>query len=201
MTSAAFIIFNDAVAEPLIALVAGLLLDEKQAVFLTEDFGPAFSEALKDAGVKLGFVERFTLGLKFAGTMIKLLYAFVWQEAIIPGAYLENENLNRIGGEIIPAVNGLANALTGFPHSDGDLQSAVNVYPGDAKCRVGPSPHAKWHEQSSNGLMDLMYLVSDLKAVIDGKLGKGAAAEEPARSSFGDAAWLTFWTRYAPFDL
>jgi len=33
----------------------------------------------------------------------------------------------------------------------------MNVYPGDMKCRL-QSPHALWHEESANGLLEVIFL-------------------------------------------
>ena len=124
---------------------------------------PAFREAT--AGLTLGYLEKLSLGLKLSGTLLKLGYAFVFQETVVAGAdYLFNDNVNRLGGIAMPAVNALANALTGYDHADADGQASINVYPGDLACRVGKSPHAKWQEESGLGLVDLMFLLDDVGA-------------------------------------
>ena len=48
-------------------------------------------------------------------------------------------------GQAIPYVNKLANLLTGYKQPSKDVQNGI-IYPGDKACRVGTSPHAKWHE-------------------------------------------------------
>ena len=68
--------------------------------------------------------------------------AFVWQEEMFKGDFLRNAKINALGGDMCKYVNMLGNALTGFTRSDKDFQACVNVYPGDAACRVGSSPHA-----------------------------------------------------------
>jgi hypothetical protein len=57
---------------------------------------------------------------------------------------------------------------SGYPITDEDFQNAVNVYPGEGKCRV-EQPHSKWHEASANGLLDLLLLADDMQTVFEGE--------------------------------
>ena len=98
-----------------------------------------FANATAKAGISLTIPERFSLGLKGVGTLIKMMYAFLWQEEIIPWFGIKDASLNRFGGEAMPYVNALGNALSGFAHYDDNVQKAQNVYPGDTQCRVACS--------------------------------------------------------------
>ena len=48
--------------------------------------------------------------------------------------------------------------LSGFKHTDFNLENSIHVYPGDSTCRV-EQPHSKWHEESASLLLDLVFLV------------------------------------------
>jgi hypothetical protein len=52
----------------------------------------------------------------------------------------------------------MSTKISGFPETDKAVVLAkTGVYPGDAKCR-GTSPHALWHEESANGLLEIAFL-------------------------------------------
>ena len=62
-----------------------------------------------------------------------------------------------IGAFFIPEVNQLADWFTGFKQTDANLNNSVHVYPGEHYCKYDQG-HSLWHEVSSNGLLDLIYL-------------------------------------------
>lgn len=135
-------------------------LPEEDRTFILEHYLPELRVAMAD--VNLGILEKTQLELNFGGTLVKLLYAFLWQEYVLTGAdiFLDPE-VNTMGALLMPSVNALANWLTDFPVLDDNLQNATNIYPGDVRCN-NIEPHSKWHVQSANGLMDLMLLADDM---------------------------------------
>merc|ERR1719178_213995 len=100
--------------------------------------------------------------------MVKMLYAFVWQEWVL--VFGPNDKLmlrpgiNKLGAALMPYVNSVANVLTGFVHTDQNVQDAKDVYPGDDRCRKVQA-HSKWHEEGGNGLLDLLLLADDCYAI------------------------------------
>jgi len=114
------------------------------------------------ADVSLGFLEHAQFQLNTVGTLIKLIYAFLWQEYALTDAdiFLDPE-VNQLGASAMSSVNQLANYLTDFPILDEGLQSGSGIYPGEDWCNP-QEPHSKWHVQSSNGLMDLMLLADNV---------------------------------------
>lgn len=110
--------------------------------------------------------QRLGLAKQFAGVLIKMVYAFVWQETTIPGPWLTSSVANYTGGLAMKYVNKFADSLTGYHHPDPTVAASLNVYPGDTTCRTGSSPHAKWHEQSANALFDLIQLCGSMKMLI-----------------------------------
>ena len=150
----------------------------KQALakFLTEEYGPALRNAT--VGVKLTARQKLGLGLKTAGTVLKLLYSFVWQEEAFKGDYLTDPKANELGGAALPYVNLVADALTGFPKGP-----SGEVYPGDEHCRSHSpmAPHAKWHEESAQGLLDLVRLADHVDGLLRQRLRRD------------DSTWARFW--------
>lgn len=71
----------------------------------------------------------------------------------------------RIGAAITPSINFFATILSDFKQTDSAVTSSKNVYPGDSFCRTD-TPHALWHEQSSNGLLELVFLTDFIKSII-----------------------------------
>ena len=99
------------------------------------------------------------------GVIIKILFAFLYQEKELPGfitGFFDRPVMIRIGAWLIPFVNGLADALTGFKQTDHDVNHSIDVYPGHSFCK-NDQPHSIWHEVSANGLLDLVYLCDHTK--------------------------------------
>jgi len=46
-----------------------------------------------------------------------------------------------------------------------NVVNSKNVYPGDDKCR-GTSPHALWHEESANGLLEIVFLADTVAGLL-----------------------------------
>ncbi|KAH8067954.1 hypothetical protein JL721_7173 [Aureococcus anophagefferens] len=77
---------------------------------------------------------------------------------------------NDLGAALMPMVNKVANLLTGFAHADADQQRCERVYAADDRCRkLDVAPHAKWHESSANGLLDLALLADDVRKLTSTK--------------------------------
>lgn len=139
----------------IVEAVGNLILNPNDVVFLTDVYLPELQRVRVDLGLTASGIDRAMLGDRGVGTLVKMIYAFIWQEEILPGDHLNSIENNIKGAEMMPVINGIANEISGYFHSDRDLQDSIGVYPGDAKCRV-EQPHSKWHEESGNGLMDLM---------------------------------------------
>jgi len=167
---------NDVLIPPLMSAFG--LSDEVQK-FLLNTFIPTIRDATAD--INLSLKQRGELVSKFAGTLVKLLYAFMWQEQVVKYNAIYDPTWNLFGALLMPALNALSNSLTGFYHADASIQMAgEGIYGGQHYCRVkATAPHAKWHEVSANGLMDLGYMADAVKVQID-------AAKKAAASSGDD---------------
>jgi hypothetical protein len=141
-------------------------LSPNETDFLLHHYDPAIQQAYQQQGIAPSKTVALALLARGIGTVIKLMYAFVWQEGVFKGPYLRSESANRFGGELMPLVNLLADSLTGYYHP-ADVRTGVEVYPGDSVCR-NLVAHAKWHEESANGLVDLIYLTDDTHLVLLG---------------------------------
>jgi hypothetical protein len=102
----------------------------------------------------------------FFGMIIKILYAFLWQEHFVPITMVyKHDLLISIGGALLPDVNAFANSLSGFPQTDSAVNDSFGVYPGDTHCRHY-SPHAIWHEESANGLLEIVFLTDAINGIL-----------------------------------
>ena len=82
----------------------------------------------------LGILENIQIELDTVATLMKLIYAFLWQEYVLTGAdiFLDPE-VNVLGAAFMSTVNGIANYLNSFPVLDEPLQSGYGIYPGKRK--------------------------------------------------------------------
>eukprot|EP00462_Mataza_sp_D1_P019372 CAMPEP_0175127334 /NCGR_PEP_ID=MMETSP0087-20121206/4333_1 /TAXON_ID=136419 /ORGANISM="Unknown Unknown, Strain D1" /LENGTH=415 /DNA_ID=CAMNT_0016409309 /DNA_START=128 /DNA_END=1375 /DNA_ORIENTATION=- len=151
------------------ALAKAFNLPPQDYDFITTTYLPTLRRATEY--IKLNKAQELSLALAGTGTVTKLMYAFLWQENVFPWPLFKKPEVNKIGAALMPWVNKFANFLTGFVHTDSDFQNAKNVYPGDSKCRV-EQPHSKWHEESANGLLDLVFLC-DYIAMLTKQPGTG----------------------------
>ena len=87
------------------------------------------------------------MGLKFTGTLIKIFYAFLWQEWVLTFGPKDElflrPRVNKLGAALMPKVNALGNFLTGYVHTDPGVQACEGVYPADERCRVAACSPAR----------------------------------------------------------
>lgn len=91
------------------------------------------------------------------GTTIKLIFAFLYQEKRLKIPGFKTGIMINLGGHAMALVNSFADLLTLFPQTDANVNFSVDVYPGQSTCKYQQG-HSIWHEMSSNGLLDLVYL-------------------------------------------
>jgi hypothetical protein len=172
----------DSISDGIIKLSCSLFqLTPEVTAFLEHTFVPVIRGSM--VNIQLTLAEKASVLSKGVGTIIKLLYAFMWQEGIFKYGILYNPTWNVFGALLIPAVNALSNKLTGFEHPDASIQMGEDIYPGQEWCRVKhTSPHAKWHQQSANGLMDLGYFADAVRTVIDNAQARQASRTDSVRT-------------------
>ena len=118
--------------------------------------------------------EKQDLFKYFLGTVIKLLYAFVWQEqGFFPnlGDVAFTPEGNEQGWALLPILNDAVNENLLGTNSTTDyfnpnLQHGVGIYPGEEWCNPGVYPHAKWHLQTGIALVDFTNMMDKTLGII-----------------------------------
>ena len=123
--------------------------------FFLSSYLPAVDDATEH--VSLTLLEKTELMENTVATVIKLFYAFFWQEGVfdLGGANLTPE-ANAFGAALLPHVNEFANNLTTWSLWVPDVQ-AGSGYPGSGWCN-DLIPHAKWHVETAASLADVARL-------------------------------------------
>jgi len=147
----------DAIVPPLMDAFG--LPDDARA-FIFDNYLPEIRLATAD--ISFDSLELGHFQLNTVGTLMKIIYAFLWQEyALTDSDIFLDPEANILGAEGIVTINRFADWLTEFPMLDPALQTGYGTYPGDAWCNP-QEPHSKWHVESANGLMDLMMLADNI---------------------------------------
>jgi len=147
----------DAIVPPLMDAFG---LPEDARAFIFDNYLPELRLATAD--ISFGALELGHFQLNTVGTLMKIIYAFLWQEyALTDSTIFLDPEVNILGASAMVSVNKLADWLTEFPMLDSALQTGYGTYPGDDWCNP-QEPHSKWHVESANGLMDLMMLADNI---------------------------------------
>ena len=99
------------------------------------------------------------------GVLLKLVYAFLFQEEFIPLDFLKTPLAINVGGFLIPVINGIADTMTGLNQSDKNVNWSQDVYPGQSHCKHDQG-HSIWHEVSANGLLDLLFMCDYVNSLV-----------------------------------
>ncbi|KAF2365485.1 hypothetical protein FHG87_003769, partial [Trinorchestia longiramus] len=149
------------IVDQYLPVVAGAFgLPDEFLTFIQNDYLPELRNLTST--LKLSIVEETKFLENLIGTLVKLVYAFVWQEQVLTdNPVLLEPDANALGWEYLPIVNAWANSLNKFEYFEPDFQNGTNIYPGDVWCNPA-WPHAKWHLESALGLLDLFYLGDEM---------------------------------------
>ena len=78
--------------------------------------------------MELTNAEKLQLDLDFDSALVKLIYAFIWQEWVITdNPMVFDPEVNVQGNALITTVNAFANSLNNFPIYDQNLQVWINI--------------------------------------------------------------------------
>ena len=162
--------------------ISGLLFDAETAISVTTPFLDALGVSAEDKAffledylpliqnttenVKISLLEKAELMESTAGTVIKLMYAFLWQEQIDLGGANLTPEANAFGAALLPHINAYANNLTSWDHYVEDVQMGTG-YPGSGWCN-DIIPHAKWHVQTAAALGDVARLMDEVLRLAQG---------------------------------
>ena len=116
----------------------------------------------------LGIIESIDALVSLVGMIIKILWAFLWQEEFDVGLrpILTSPFVLSYAVQLTPYVNMIGEKLDGIKNTDAFMVSTENVYPGWDKCNL-ESPHALWHKQSADGFLDLVLVVDKIMGMLD----------------------------------
>lgn len=135
-------------------------LSDDDVNFILNDYLPELRNLT--GPIDLGLIQETRFVENTVSSVIKLIYAFLWQEEILAdNPMFLNETVNRRGWELLPEVNHFANVLNKFEYFEADFQNGTNTYPGGDWCNP-VLPHAKWHLESGIGLLDLTYVGDEM---------------------------------------
>lgn len=141
-----------------------LAVSQEDVDWLTYVYDPTLTTAFQQSNVRVPFESRVEIAKRGIGVLVKMVYAFLWQEQTIVGPWLVSPLDNLLGAFLMPLVNRMGDFLTGYPHPS-YVTDCGAVYPGSTMCRARIA-HAKWHEESANGLVDLIYLTDDVRSIL-----------------------------------
>lgn len=136
---------------------------EEAIAFVIDHFLPELKVAVQD--VEVSHANKKSLIFKVIGCLMKIGYAFMWQEFFIPLKFLYNPIMLPLGAKLLPDINELSARISGFPQTDANVNTSHNVYPGDDKCR-SYSPHSLWHEASANGLLEIVFVADFMNKIL-----------------------------------
>ena len=138
-----------------VSFLAKKIIPAEDAAFVIDHYLPELKKAV--INITIAHDDARDLSYRFVGMLIKIGWAFVWQEFFIPLGFLYNPIFNNLGAMATPDINEFAAHISNVPQTDINVNKSQNVYPGDSQCR-GYSPHALWHEESANGLLEIVFL-------------------------------------------
>ena len=164
-------VLSPTLAEILVPILANLFgLSDQVRTFIEESHLPEVRSVLEPIGIPVP--DRLKIFKKSLTPIIKLFYAFVWQEETFPfGDVIYTTPVNAAGFAKMPAVHKTANKFAKFKYYNLPLQAALGVYPGEKRCGE-TNPHSKWHVGSAAGVLDLFYLADEIYGVLERNLAK-----------------------------
>ena len=147
----------------LIDKLAYALIPRANADFIVDSYLPELRAATES--ISLSTKTKRTLLAKFTGMLMKIIWAFLWQEKFVNFPILYHPVTLSLGAALTPHWNGLSTWLSGFAQTDASINEMKNVYPGDSHCRTF-SPHSLWHEESANGLLEIAFLADYIYSIL-----------------------------------
>ena len=164
-------IVSPTLANTLVPILVDLFgLPDELRTFIEESHLPEVRAVLEPIDIPVS--DRLRIFKKSLTPIIKLVYAFIWQEQAFPfGDVIYTTPVNAGGFAKMPAVHKTANKFAKFKYYNLPLQAALGVYPGEKRCGE-TNPHSKWHVGSAAGVLDLFYLADEIYGVLERNLAK-----------------------------
>lgn len=151
-----------ALTRKLVPLIMNLFnMPADQHSFILDMYLPLVEKSLRQVPAPLKFSDQVELLRKLMAFGMKIIFAFAYQESYFSIEFFVRKDVNFLGGLLVPALNVLADVLSGDTWWESLIPLGINVYPGDEKCRLR-QPHAKWHEMSANAFLELVYMADKM---------------------------------------
>jgi len=146
----------DQIITPLMDL---FLVKPEEQEFMRNQYLPELRNITAD--FNLEYSDKISLAENTAGVMIKLVYAFIWQEDTFNlGDLILSPEANAFGAQLLPYINQLGNNLTTWDLQVTSVQDGKG-YPGWEWCNP-LVPHAKWHLETGASLADVALLMDQV---------------------------------------
>lgn len=131
------------------------ILKESDVDFLFNEYLPKF----RSLHIQIRGDDKIKLGNTLISALIKMSFAFYWQEELFLGDHLYDPDLIATGGNIIDDINIFADTIQHI-----DPYNTI-PYPNATMCQT-TQPHSIWHRESSYGLMDLVSISHQMNSII-----------------------------------
>ena len=116
VSSVSSVLLPDFASDKVIQFLAyNTVLSKADADFVYLEYLPQVQLALKDVKAKIPHDELVAFTRRFAGMLMKLAYAFAFQEQYPPIPFLWKPVPNEIGALLLPSWNKLASEISGVP--------------------------------------------------------------------------------------
>lgn len=119
------------VLSPLVKHLVTAILKEDVSRFLLDDFMPELKKSVAQVS-SIGLSESLLIVKMTVGVLIKIGWAFVWQEVKVPvpKSLLYNEYAMTIASLLTPFLNMAASSISGIVQTDDHVVNSKSVYPG-----------------------------------------------------------------------
>ena len=74
------------------------------------------------ANLQIGPLEKLRLQGNLISTLIKMIYAFLWDEESIIPPFIFDPEANELGAQLIPVVNAFSNRFNDFTYFEQNFQ-------------------------------------------------------------------------------
>ena len=81
------------------------------------------------SNLQIGPLQKLQLQDNLLSTLVKMIYAFLWDEESIIPPFIFDPEANEIGAELIPRVNSFANRFNDFTYYEQNFQVGFVNHP------------------------------------------------------------------------
>ena len=151
------------VATTLINGAMNATLPPEVRTFFIDHFNPEIIPLVSK--LPIGILDSVDILTRMGGMLVKILWAFLWQEQFLTPKVFLKPISRHIGASLSPWVMGVGSAIDRIPQTSEYMITGEHVYPGWEYCNIH-SDHSLWHQLSADGLTDLVLVID----YVQGKL-------------------------------